>query len=437
MRTAALALVQVVTLTALAGPTAAADDTAPVPEYQSMVDAYLRDYPGVPLDRARVAVETQGRRIAMLEELGRTGAADFGASWYDPRTNLEHVLVTSDAMAATVRALAARHGVDVVVGRARYRLRDLTALAARINAALTPDMVLERSVFAVADSTMNRVKVITRTPERAAEALAVYANDPRVVVEQGGGTAAPTACTSRTSCGAPFRSGISVGRDWDAGGPQQAEVYCSAGFTARATDGSRWMITAGHCAGAWEDAGVSSSCASAAYGGCWGHGQQWWGPIRDNWPYGVPPYANIDVARARRDNTYWTAGGYMYNAAAPNSPVDVDAAIEFRFTIQVGDPVCQSMLHAVPGASCGTVTNVAHPDWYGMVAVSIDSCVGDSGGGWYMLSGTQRWAVGIQSAADNGSACHGAGEKSYFSAIPDINAYWDNTSAATIRFEYR
>jgi secreted trypsin-like serine protease len=76
----------------------------------------------------------------------------------------------------------------------------------------------------------------------------------------------------------------------------------------------------------------------------------------------------------------------------------------------------------------------------GKVVASIDSCEGDSGGGWYHMNSSGRIAWGIQSQADDpdwGEVCHGAGEKSYFSSIPQINEYWDNSTTISIRLETR
>jgi len=372
----------------------------------------------------------------MLEELGLSGALDFSSSWYDPRSNVEHVLVTSDRGAANVHRLATKHGVNVEVGRARFRYYDLTAHAKRINARITPDKA--RSVFAVADTRANRVKIITQNKARAEEARTQFARDPRVVVVQAGGTAGPTACTSRTSCGTPFRSGIAVGPDMDAAGSGSATHVCSAAFTAVSNEGSKWLVTAGHCTGDNVDDGVVSYCGDGSNGGCWGHGGQYWGAMRDSQPYGYSPYANVDVARARKDNTYWSSGGYIYNAGAPSSPFDVDYAIQSRISIEEGDTVCQSMWYAVTGSYCGTVSDPTSSYWYGMVRATVDSCQGDSGGGWYQWINSERWAVGVQSAADNASSCHNSNEQSYFSAVPDINDYWDDTSTLSpIRTEVR
>ena len=440
MRRWILPFVPVLVVSALVAPARASAEPAatPFPEYESMVDAYLKGYPGIGRESAIRAVLSQGNRVRMLEELGTTARSGFGGNWYDPRTNTQHVLVTNDVMAHTVRAYAARHGVTVAVGRAAYQLSDLEALAKRINASLTPAMVAERSVFAVADHTTNRVEVITQTPSRAAEARARHAKDGRVAVVQATRPAKPTACTSRNACGSPFRAGINFGRDWDGSGPGSADIYCSAAFTAVSTEGTKWATTAGHCTGGWEDAGVTTSCASASTGGCWGHGEQYWGPIRDSWPYGVPPYANIDVARARKDNAYWGTGGYIYNVGAPNSPFDVDAVISMRSTFQVGDTVCHATRRAVAGSYCGTVFDATANNGYGMIEVqNADTCGGDSGGGWYMYTGGQRWAAGIQSLNDDPDTCNNDSEHSYFGATPDIVAYWDATSTLTIRFEYR
>lgn len=391
------------------------------PEIAEMVAAYLRDYPGIGADVALRAATGQGERATLVERLATSPG--FGGARYDPIANRLHIYAVDSAFESGVLKMAAGLNTDLAFEKATSSYRDLEALAGQINATVSDDATRRSAIVAVADGSNNRVAVVVMDPGLLASAKSQYATDARIVVRDFSQVHPdPTTCVSRTACGTPARSGTVIGIDADGSGSGSATQLCSLGFTAAATDGSKWIVTAGHCADGFTATGCPSSNA------CWGAGQQYFGPMRS-----IGFSGNLDVGRIRKDNAYWATGGYIYNATAPNSPLKVNYSILARSTIVVGDVVCQAVWHAITGSECGTVVNVA--SYQGLVETSIDSCYGDSGGGWYALIGSQRWAYGIQSRADNGGICHGAGDHSYFSAIPDINAYWDSTSGATIRVE--
>jgi streptogrisin C len=238
-------------------------------------------------------------------------------------------------------------------------------------------------------------------------------------------------CSNRYACGRPLRSGINVGPvDGRIG---RARDYCSLGFTAAATDGSKWAVTAAHCMQFAIDEGL---------GTIWGHGEQVIGQIRHpRWDdecrfigYNATN-CKIDVARILVQNSYWTTGGYFYTATALNNPLPVDGAVTRPEQIQVGDTMCLSARHSGDGNVCGTITFPGSASR--MAKVSKDGCNGDSGGGWYhkTAAGT-RIAYGIHDASDD-DGCHVGGSQSYFSTLPNINYWWDHTTAATLRVETR
>jgi hypothetical protein len=63
------------------------------PDYlQSMEQAYLRAYPELSPTEAHTAVVNQESRLKLLEMVGGDpNYADFGGSWYDPKTDTMNV----------------------------------------------------------------------------------------------------------------------------------------------------------------------------------------------------------------------------------------------------------------------------------------------------------------------------------------------------------
>jgi hypothetical protein len=405
------------------GPDGAPADATP--DLPAVVAAYLRDYPGITEKAALKAATGQAARGPLLEELGPSPG--FGGAWYDPVTDVLHIYsVTSDFEEGVLNSLYGRQ-LNVSFERTENGYADLQKLADEINSQRSDQTVAKDAVNAVVDGRWNKVAVIVSDPASLSAALDKYGNDPRVMVKDYSKFhPEPAACSTRSACGTPARSGIRIGFDNDGAGPGSATNQCSLGFTAAATDGSKWIVTAGHCS-----SGIAMSCPGAS-GTCWGHGQQYFGPMRSAIDSGP-----VDVGRIRLDNAYWGTGGWIYNPYAPNSPYKVNYSIIIRSTIEVGDAVCQAVQLAITGSECGTVVDVA--SFNGLVEASIGSCSTDSGGAWYYLSGSSRWAYGIESRSDdvNFPTCHNAGVHSYFSAIPDINAYWDSTSSATVRVQYQ
>jgi streptogrisin C len=400
-------------------PTSAAKAALPgsdQPEFAGMVAAYQRDYPGISRAAAEAAVAGQGARVQLIERLAQRDPRTFGGAWFNPRTGVQHVMALTPATSAAALDLGRALGSKVVTHAATRNFAELMELRATIGAGADPVIGVDGVRRARVDVVNNRVEVAVAPAVLSAVRAKVGGNDGIAVV---GGPATvppefPDACVSRYSCGAPLRSGIALWYD-----NVSHAGACSLGFTARATDGSRWAITAGHCA---LNTGTTNHV--------WGHGEQAIGPIR--YPVNGDRY---DIARILVGGPYWTVGGYLYNPRSPNTVLNVNYAITSRSTIELGDAVCLSAVHSVVGTSCGTITDTANAG-RGMPEVSFDGCRGDSGGGWYALLGSERWAYGIHSGSQN-SGCHVAGSRSFFTAVPDANAWWDREALATIRIEYR
>ncbi len=180
------------------------------------------------------------------------------------------------------------------------------------------------------------------------------------------------------------------------------------------------MITAGHCSYS-----VVGSCPSST--GCLGHGQQYYGPVRQKWDK-TPPYIDVDVARARLDNSYWSVGGYIYSEATPNNP---NALTYYTEVSYVGGSACIS---AKSGDDCAIIRDTVDGD-FNLIRVDTDSCGGDSGGLWFRnyASGDNR-ALGLQSTSTTG--CNVSDGDSWYSGFNAIYDYWDDQNGgATLRLE--
>lgn len=390
--------------------------------------ADLQDVYGIEAEQAQVVVETQGARLEFREMIPETLGEVFAGLRFEPVTNTQVVLVTDVGLAeARARDVVADAGFPIRFEQARYSFSELQALVNEIESGerrVDPSLILNISV----DHENNRVRILVdQKVESDFAALLddlVAENIVEVVARVDDGSV-PEVCTSKSSCGGPVRSGIIIWKDND------SVPWCSLGYSASASDGSRWIITAGHCPD-----GINQT---------WGHGDQAFGPVREiKDPTSAP--TNVDVARIRLDSTYWkswVADSLLLQInssnVVQNAPSDIDYTLRYRSTINTGDPVCISARHARWGDSCGVIN-----DLYGahdMVRVGdYDACGGDSGGAWvWRQADGKYWGFGVHHGGrqgcpylDNGGSNSSQGY-SLFSAMPDIYAYWDDKHSATIR----
>lgn len=386
------------------------------PQFDAIVSAYQRDFPGLTEDAALRAATGQEHRIQLLEELQARDAAGFGGSWYEPLTDVQHINAVGSGAAAQARRLGDARGVTVVTHEVAFSLTQLQAIAADINTGGHP--VLGRAAIdaAVPDPVANKVTVRLPAIELDRIRNSVRALPSGIELTEGEApTVTPDACVSRFSCSTPLRGGIVL---W-AGAANRNE--CSLGYTARAGDGSRWALTAGHCG------------AITGPGPTWGHGTGAIGPMIEGRNSG-----NVDVARIHITNPYWQTGGYLYDYFNRDTPAVLHHAILARGTIQAGDIVCLNAWHSISENCGGIVQSFGER---GMPRVNYDACPGDSGGGWFYVSPAgARLAYGLHSWSEENSGentCHFHWTNdSYFTAIPDLNAHWDATTAARLRIEH-
>lgn len=380
-------------------------------EFQGVVDAFRAAYPGVDEIEAARRIDGQLDRARLVEGFAEHNPDEFGGSWYDGAADVLHLQATTPAAVADFTAAAAGADVPVEVHAADYSYVELHAEMQLLLEGTHPVLGDAAAGHAGIDIEANRVVAgltttdLSRSGTAAPESVRLVEREPRAMELD--------ACGSRRNCGHPLRSGIIL---WEG---EYDNAACSLGFTASASDGSRWAVTAGHC---------------GANGSVWGHGEVTIGPLKDR-----RVANNLDVARIHVQSAYWlqSTRGWFYNFGTPNSPLPVDYAITIEGAMIPGEVVCLSAWHAVPGQSCGTLGVVNDANAGGRARVNnFDACGGDSGGGWYWRNSVgERWAYGIHSASSQG--CHIAGGFSWFSTLPDINAFWDANAAATIRVDYR
>ncbi len=359
-------------------------------------------------ERALSNLYGQEDRIRLLEALGERGDASFGGSWFDALTGMEHLATTDEALLATYEDLAADFGVDAQVHLVTFPAEELRMVSATISG-LDPVLGLIGADQSSVDFEQNAVLgTVTPVVSETLGGAVFAASHPSVRLVPGTPIVLQDdPCNSRYACGAPLRGGVAINRVSDT-------ASCSLGYTASATDGSRWAITAGHC--------------DEQLNYLWRHGEQVIGPVRQ-----TLNDAEIDVARIRIDNGYWrqAGGGYLYNYANPNAPLRITLSITNRATIEVDEMVCLNARYSTPSYSCGVITSAYGPR--NMPSVDFDACPGDSGGAWTYRppGGSSLWAYGVHQGGTN-DTCHALFGYSIFTTVPDMNIVFP-----TIRIEIR
>lgn len=230
----------------------------------------------------------------------------------------------------------------------------------------------------------------------------------------------PAVCTDRYACGTPLRGGINIGEFRNA----SSDRYCTLGFTTRATDGSRWVYTAGHCVPTLDSR-------------TWGHGEQEFGEARVRRDSG-----GADYVRIRNANPYWLDGTFGWVYRTPAAPGDISYAVSSDATISVGDAVCYGgRWFTATTTTCGVIVSRASSTGGRPHVEGPRVCGGDSGGPVTYNASSGRWAYGLISGTvsprtNNCIANDGTGV-SYFSPLPAINAASDSVSDALVRVDVR
>jgi hypothetical protein len=432
-------------------PTAsAAPAPVPVPNFPDEVLAeYRTHYADVPVAVLDARLRLMPARKELLARFAKEHADTFGGSWYDFHTGRWNLYATTPAATADMAAQARAAGIVPAPRVVPYSLASLVKRATRIGAG--HDSLSALSRLAGVDLPGNRVTLSVEKSRRTAhDPMVTYIDPPRSHRDR------LQACDNRRYCAAPMRSGIVLWRN-----NNYQQPYCSLGFVAAATDGSKWALTAGHC---FADPGTDTTKS-------WGHGNSthtigvpglcWW--LGSTTVNGCRPTNDSDFGRIHILNSYWLNGGFgwVYNPTDPANPVEVDAALTDRWSqLEYGEVACLNAWHVsqpgsysdlgVPGLlpvyehvsddRCGTIKYLFSGNDHNMVVVEdVDACKGDSGGGWTYYPGNGvRMAAGLHNGtgsdepdpdpAEPPPACN-LGMYARFLPLDTVNSRLDSWSA--------
>lgn len=208
---------------------------------------------------------------------------------------------------------------------------------------------------------------------------------PRAEVRQAAGSGLE-ACNSRQDCAPPLRGGIALKRVGSGN-----SYDCSSAFVAdgNGSVGNRYVITAGHCAGAnnqWQHNGTTFGTMTAAVDS--GHS---------------------DFARIRVDNG-WNVAAWYYTSQTVGSVQD--ASNDF-----VGQGVCMSGV--TTGTDCGEILDTNWgPSGSGRTGfIRTDYCAqGGDSGATIFLAGNPTRVAGVHTGDANepGNSCPDAQDRSYY-----------------------
>ncbi|WP_432043236.1 S1 family peptidase [Streptomyces cadmiisoli] len=346
-------------------PASADDDSAPAPASDGLLRAMQRDF-GLSSAEAkeRLAAERTAGDIAPTAR--RAAGAAYGGSWFDAETRRLTVAVTSDASAATRRAVTS---AGATVRTVEHSARELGAAKARIDRLSAPSGVSSWHVDPAANSV-----VVNVVEDRRAD------NDVRRFLTEARATGPVTVATVP---GAPetFAAGTVGGDPYYTG-----NVRCSIGFSVHGG-----FVTAGHCgrAGAavrgWDGTHIGTFQGSSFPG---------------------DDYAWVSVGSG-----WWTVPVVLGWGTVP------DRLVRGSAEAPVGASICRS--GSTTRWHCGTVlaknetVNYSEGAVHQMTKTSVCAEPGDSGGSY--ISGDQ--AQGVTSGGWGN--CSGGGE-TWFQPVNEI-----------------
>lgn len=355
-----------ITLTPVDGPDPI-DETAEDSEEAALV----RDF-DISAAEAQARIDRQPSIEAMDDYLAENAPDRYAGLWVDHRDGGKvKVGTTQQGITAGVPAqfgVPASLVEEVVVARTLGQLQaaadDVAARAALIGSAANRPT-------AEIDVIANRIRVNVPDPfdpdvqQLLGDVRALYGPSLRVVVDAAVAVAA--ACT-RFQCPPPLRGGIEIANARTGG-------LCSAGFNVKNAEGTKFLLTAGHCGtGTWRHGRrVSRKIGSVVrrqFGG------------------------RIDSELIKIDNPgFWDPGNLVFHS--PTIPAFPITSVARRATM--GTYLCHS--GRTTGTHCGPVIST----WYnwenlrGLVIVRACADRGDSGGSIY--SRRQHRAYGVLSIA--------------------------------------
>jgi streptogrisin C len=380
---------------------AVVDQSGALDDPASEAARQLAERYGLSIAEASGIIQKTPRVDSLEAEMTKRGSPGFVGVWIDWEAH-GTVHVTSDSKADLVLAQEEANtlGLEIETGLVSRGGEALRVIQRRLDAGHDPD--LEKLPIASAIDITNDTVVAEVRPESAENARANLRAAGRQdidVQESRGATAA--ACTSRTACGSPLRAGICIGLGAACG---QSQLFCTSGVQAWYSDGSRWLLTSGHCGG------VTTSTN-------WVHGQQFLGPIRQHVFSG-----SVDAARIRIDNSYWLPIDRTWLYLSTTTPYIMQG---INSSPVVGSAICHS--GASSGYRCGTVYTRTYTATYNDFdgtsrtitnqLLSHDMCGmgGDSGGP--IIDPSTYSGIAQFNFTWNGACTGGGGGGSFYSNI--------------------
>jgi streptogrisin C len=374
-----------------------ADKGAPL---EVAAETYQAAFPSMSDAAAQAAAAHEDERKQLHTRLSSEETSTYGGAWFDPPTGTLHVAATTGRTAARAERLARDLDVQVQTHLVRRSFAELerqasalrdgaNALSRNARGQVGIDVETNRVVAAVPAESVRAVRNM-----RLPSAVSVVA-DPELPVEEDAG------CTSRDACDWTIRAGAKLWRG------SQGYV-CSVGFTARNSANQRFTYTAGHC--------------SNGNGVNWGTGGQSIGPMWASINSG-----SLDAAIIRVTNSWFTGdlGGEIYHETSPGRTIPLNGVAPTVSYMLQGERVCLAANFTQPNGPnlCGVIGAVSDPAVAGKTRVDgLDACPGDSGGGWYWLTSTnRRIAYGLHSQSNIG--CHVANGRSWYTPIATATSW--------------
>jgi len=317
---------------------------------------------------ALVRIRATDSVLKFNRSLRATATSGFTGVWVDQAAGgLVHVSSTDSSDLDAAAIVASQLGLDVVSSLVPFSLKQLDDTKSRVIEG--QDSIVGKAAEAVAVAIpldavrvwvpTDKVKALAQAAEQAGRSDLVFVPSDPVQT---------TACSNRYNCGSPLRGGLCILVGSPCSGPKP--LGCSSGLTAQTADGTRWLLTSGHC-------GPVTTSTN------WVHGSQYLGPLRLGYVSGF-----VDAARIRIDNTYWLPITQSWLYTTSTTPVAVNGVGTEGDAI-IGIPVCHTGWAS--GNACGVVSETDKFVSYVTPSVTLDhqmestACgtIGDSGGPAY------------------------------------------------------
>jgi hypothetical protein len=343
------------------------------------------------------ALEVQEAGAGLSDQLASTEANRFAGIWFDNRTGKFVVPMLSSASKASVQAVIAAGDLkasEVEFATATFSWEELEDGQRELDKTLQP-MIASNLVQTSLNPKTNAIVVSLAKGATKANVAAVNSQMTEISasselkrVDIPEFEASPAACnTEKRVCDKPLRGGVYI---------EGGAVACSSAFKATGnTTGSRYVLTAGHCAAA--AAGWNSRDAANV--------THYIGQAEGRMFPGAGDWTKIKV-----DGSYWDEGSSWPSIVA-NWSGNESTSITSESSSYVGEAVCHSGWRT--GTSCGVVRAIEVTVHYpqgaviGMTEVagpSLCAYLGDSGGPVW----TDNTAVGLFSGIlTDGEACGG------------------------------